>query len=582
MNKDIEFKKEIRIKGGDKILNLIKSFGATEKVIFAILCIVLIFSSLSLAHKASLLFMVETPTHGGSFNEGIIGLPRSINPVLAFTDVDRDLSTLIYSGLMKFENGQMINDIAEKYTISEDGLIYHFTIKENVRFHDGIELTTDDIEFTIQKIQDAGIKSPKRPDWAGVTVKKINSREIQFILKKPYSPFLSNTSIGIIPKHIWKNFDSDQFVFSKFNLEPIGTGPYRIKNIEKDKSGVPIRYNLVAFKKYYTGEPYITNLSIDFYANEKLALESYNSKKITNFAGISPKEISQIASSTDSIKILHTPLPRIFGVFFNQNSSPVLANKNVRKALNLAINREEIIEKVLFGYGTAIDSPLPAIKNSNNNVIKQDIEAAKEILRKDGWVINKDGILEKKSDKKSGGQTQVLSFSISTSDATDLKQVAEMISKTWSELGVQVDVKVFEYGDLAQNIIKTRKYDALLFGEVIGKDLDLYAFWHSSQKNYPGLNVPMYVNSKVDSILEEARTVSDETKKNKLYKNFEEIIKDEVPSVFIYSPEYMYITSNKIKGNSIDNITNTSDRFYGIEKWYIETDNVWKIFKKNN
>ena len=580
MNQDTEFKNEFRVKGSEKLLSIIRSFSATEKVVFGFFTIIFILSSLTLTYKAGKIFMVEIPSHGGEFTEGIIGLPRSINPVLAFTDVDKDLSTLVYSGLVKYENNDLIPDIASKYDISNDGLIYSFTLKDNVKFHDGVELTTDDIEFTIQKIQDSAIKSPKKTDWAGVTIKKINDKEIQFILKQPYAPFLSNLTLGITPKHIWKNLDADQFVFSEYNLEPIGSGPYKVEEIIKNKSGIPTKYTFSSFKKFYNGEPYISNVNINFYSNEKLAIEAYTSGEIENFAGISPKEISPIASSSKNINILHTPLPRIFGIFFNQNNSQILANKEVRQALNLVIDRDEIINKVLYGYGASISGPLPRemtedARHSENS----DEDIAKEILTKAGWQINKDGILEKKSTKKTGGSAQVLELSISTSDAEDLKQIAEMVKVKWENLGAKVNVKVFEFGDLSQNIIKTRKYDALLYGEAIGKNIDLYAFWHSSQKNYPGLNVAMYVNSKVDKILEEARSNSNENERNNLYESFNQIIQEDIPAIFIYSPEYIYLMSNKINGNTLKNITSASDRFYGIDKWYITTDYVWKIFK---
>jgi peptide/nickel transport system substrate-binding protein len=156
-----------------------------------------------------------------------------------------------------------------------------------------------------------------------------------------------------------------------------------------------------------------------------------------------------------------------------------------------------------------------------------------------------------------------------------------MIKKSWEELGAKVTVKVYEFGDLSQNIIKTRKYDALLFGEIINKDLDLYAFWHSSQRNSPGLNVSMYVNSKADKILEDARTSFDEKARDTLYKSFEEIIKDDVPAIFLYSPEYLYMMSKEIKGYDMKTISSPSDRFSNIDKWYIKTDKVWEIFVKD-
>lgn len=557
---------------------MISAFSATERVVFGILTFIALVSALTLAWKVNRSFLVPIPSHGGSFSEGIIGLPRSINPVLAFTDVDKDLSNLVYSGLMKYENGKLVGDLAQKYSVSEDGLVYTFTLKDNIRFHDGTPLTTDDVEFTIQKIQDSALKSPRRADWASVTLKIINSTEIQFILKQPYAPFLANTTIGIIPKHIWKNVDADQFIFSQYNIEPIGSGPYEVSSIKRDGGGIPQYYILDTFNRYHNEKPYISEILVYFYPNESAALEAYNAGIIDNFAGISPQEAAHIASSSSNSTILHTPLPRIFGVFFNQNNAPVLANKEVRQALNMALDKEKIIDEVLYGYGISIDSPIPDDEMVGATSTKRigSIDNARALLTKNGWLINSDGILEKKTKTS----TQTLEFSIATTDAPDLKKTAEIIKANWEELGARVTVKVFEYGDLSQNVIKTRKYDALLFGEVVGKDLDLYAFWHSSQRNAPGLNLSMYVNSKVDSLLEDARATSDEKKRDTDYVAFEKILQDEVPAAFLYSPEYMYIVSNEIQGIDLKSITNSSDRWYGIDKWFIATDYVWKIFMK--
>lgn len=556
---------------------MIRAFSATEKVVFGLLTIIALVSALIMAWRVNRSFLVPIPSHGGAFNEGVIGLPRSINPVLAFTDADKDLTTLIYSGLMKYDNGKLVGDLAKSYSISGDGLVYTFTLKDNVRFQDGTPLTTEDIEFTIQKVQDNALKSPRRADWASVIVKKTSATEIQFILKQPYAPFLANTTLGILPKHIWKNVDADQFIFSQYNIEPIGSGPYKVDSIKHDGGGIPQYYVLSTFSKYYNKEPYISKIFIYFYPNEQAAIDGYNSGIIDNFAGVSPQEALTIASSSNRGTIFHTPLPRIFGVFFNQNSAPVLANKEVRQALDMSLNKERIIDDVLFGYGVSIDSPVPFGTLEKTPTKKTgDKAAAKTLLAKAGWNINANGILEKKTKTS----TQTLEFSIATTDAPDLKKTAEIIKAEWEELGARVNIKVFEYGDLSQNIIKTRKYDALLFGEAVGKDLDLYAFWHSSQRNSPGLNLSMYVNSKVDKILEDARATSDETARNASYKSFEKIIQDETPVVFLYSPEYMYIVSKDIKGTSFGSITNSSNRWYDVEKWFITTDYVWRIFMK--
>ena len=572
-------KNEFRIKGGDKILTIIKKFSATEKIVFAFLVVVLIISALSIANKANKKFIVSIPANGGSLNEGVVGLPRSINPVLAFTDIDKDLSEIVYSGLMKYEQGKLVNDLAQKYSISSDGLTYTFTLRDDIRFHDGTQLTTDDIEFTVQKIQDGDLKSPKRADWANVTIKKVNQKEIQFILKQPYSPFLSNTTIGILPKHIWKNVDADQFIFSQYNIEPVGSGPYKLNSISRDNGGIPQKYNFTAFNRYYNKKAYLDSINVYFFPNEKAAVEAFNNGTIESLAGISAQEATRIASSTLNASIMTSPLPRIFGIFFNQNSALVLANKEVRQALNMAIDKDRFVNELLYGYGVSIDSAIPfgATKSSMGTVQKSNKENAIAILTKAGWALNANGVMEKK-DKKT---TQILEFSITTADIPELKTAAEIAKTEWESIGAKVNLKIFEYGDLSQNIIKTRKYDALLFGEFIGKDLDLYAFWHSSQRNSPGLNVAMYVNSKTDKLLETARETTNDQTRESTYEAFDKILKDEIPAIFLYSPDYIYVVPQKIKGINFGKITSSSDRWYDINKWYTETDNVWSIFAKN-
>lgn len=569
--------REFHIKGGEKILAIIKRFSATEKVIFAVFVLAALISALLMAWNINTSFLMSVPSRGGKLNEGIVGLPRSVNPVLAFTDVDRDLTNLIYAGLMKYEGGKIVPDLAQKYTVSPDGLTYTFTLKDDLRFHDGLPLTTDDVEFTIQKIQDNTVKSPLRANWANITIKKNGQKEIQFILKQPYSPFITNATVGIIPKHIWSKVSPDQFIFSQYNIEPVGSGPYQLKKIQRDNGGIPLFYSLYPFSRYHGGEAYIADLGIYFYPNEKALLEAYSNGIIESAARVSASETARIASTTHDIKILHSPLPRIFGIFFNQNQAPIFTHGEVRQALNMATDKDLIVRDVLYGYGVRSDGPLPKETYAGEKY-RPDIEGAKALLMKAGWIAGSDGVLQIK-DKKG---MQILEFSIATADSPDLKQTASIIKKEWEQIGAKVTIKVFEYGDLYQNIIATRKYDALLFGESINKDLDLYAFWHSSQRNAPGLNVSMYVNSKVDKLLESARATSDNQEKENIYSQFDKIIRNDVPAIFLYSPEFIYIVPEKIKGLDMDYSVSLADRFYGINKWYITTDSVWKVFSQFN
>src|SRR3989344_2469416 len=511
----MNMKKEWHIPKSSAILKTIASFSITEKIIFYFFLCVLIVSGFLLLWKVNQSFLVEFPARGGQLKEGIIGSPRFINPILAMSDADRDMTSLIYSGLMKSNSkGDLVPDLAESYSISKDGLIYKFKLKDNAYFHNGEKVTADDVEFTINKTQDSALKSPKRANWDGVTVRKLNDREIEFALKQPYSPFLENATLGILPKKIWANFDSDQFSFSLFNIEPVGSGPYKVKSLKKDSYGIPTFYTLASFNKYVSGAPYIKKLLINFYQNEKSLMDAFNKRDIESVSAISSQNAEAIKNE-NGLRIIRAPLPRIFGIFFNQSQSPVLANKEIREALNEAIDKDRIVAEVLNGYGIKIDSPIPAdlIDGEDNAENQEDgkkedsgskSERVLAKLKDSGWKMNdKEKILE----KKLKNETQQFRFSISTSNTPELKKVAEIAKEEWEKIGAQVEVKIFEAGDLNQNVIRPRKYDALFFGEIIGRDLDLFAFWHSSQRKDPGLNIALYANSKADKLLEDARKI---------------------------------------------------------------------------
>jgi len=571
-------RKEWCLPYSEKLLGIIRSFSLTEKFIFYFFVFLFGMSSLALVYQLNRSLLVEVPDYGGTLTEGVIGSPRFVNPVLAVSDTDRDLSALVYSGLLKVgTDGNLLPDLASSYSVSDDGLTYTFTLKDSAYFQDGTKVTADDIIFTIDKVQDGTLKSPRKASWNGVTAQKIDDKTVTFTLKQPYSPFIQNATLGILPKHIWKNASDDEFPFSAYNVKPIGSGPYKIDSITYSSSGLPSEYHLVSYNKYVLGQPYITNIVLKTYQNEKEITDAYKNGNIESLHGISPKELPSLSVQKDDI--VTAPLPRVFGVFFNQNAAPVFVNKEVRQALAMATDKQQIIDTVLGGYGQPIDEPIPpktiATATSTFDADGQ-IAKAKALLSANGWKQNSSGIFEKK-DKKN---TTTLSFSISTGDAPELKEAAQLLQAQWEKIGAQVDVKIFEIGDLNQNIIRPRKYDSLLFGEIIGRDLDLYPFWHSSQRNDPGLNISMYANLKADKIMEDIRKTADPDTQSGLYAKFTKEIDNDVPAVFTYSPYFIYVLPKTVHNVEIGQLTVPAERFSNVNTWYIETNDVWKPFVK--
>lgn len=560
-----------------KLRYLIRTLPQKEKIFFLVLLGVFLISLAGIIKQAASLVLADAPASGGEIKEGIIGTPRFINPALALSDADRDLTILIYSGLLRRDmEGNLIPDLAEDYKISEDGLSYTFKIRDKAVWHDNKPVTSDDVVFTIETIKNSLIKSPKQASWEGVEIRKISDKEISFFLKRPYAPFLENTALGILPKHIWEKIPAEQFGLNMANIKPIGSGPFKIKKIKKDSSGITTAYILERNKKFALGKSLLKKITLKFYPSEEALLKGFKNKEIDNIAATSSKNIGQAKRKNNVVKTLK--LPWVFGVFFNQNQNPVLSHQEVREALDLAVDREAIIKEVLGGFGEELISAIPPGVLGYLDLKNQPASesAAKEKLEKAGWKYNQEErVYEKKSkkDPPAGGQ---LRFSLATSNAPDLVRVAEMLKTQWEKIGAKVDIQIFEIGNLNQNVIRPRKYDALLFGLIVGGDPDPFAFWHSSQRNDPGLNISLYANVTVDKLLEEARTTLNQKARELKYQSFQkELIKD-TPAIFLYSPSYIYLIPQSLKGMETENITVPSERFTQIHQWHLKTKKVWK------
>ena len=160
-----------------------------------------------------------------------------------------------------------------------------------------------------------------------------------------------------------------------------------------------------------------------------------------------------------------------------------------------------------------------------------------------------------------------------TSNWPELARAAELIKKQWEKIGVKVELDEESATDIKQSI-KDRSYDVLIFGEILNLDPDQYSYWHSSQKKDPGLNLALYDNKNVDKIIEETRQILNPLERAKRYEDFEKLILEDAPVVFLYSPYYIYLPSKDIKGDNLSVLSIPSTRFDNISQWYINTKRV--------
>jgi len=523
------------------------------------------------------------PKIGGSYTEGILGQPRYINPVLAQTnDADRDIAQVVYSGLFKYDGyGNLIPDLVKRYTIEDEGLTYNISLKKDVFWHDGQPLNADDVIFTIKTIQDPEYKSPLKTNWQGVKIEKVDDYTVEFKLNNIYAPFLHNLTIGILPKHLWAGISAANFPLAEYNLKPVGSGPYKFKNLKNNKDGKVNSIELARNEKFYLPYsknnelqgPFIEKITFKFYSSQEEVLNGLKKREID---GISFIPAEKIGGGENSLNIYKINLPIYYAVFFNQTESKALSDKSVRQALVYALNKQQVVNDVLKEEGAVVDSPfLPGWFGYSEDIKRYEYEPekTKQILGDNNWTdADGDGILE----KKIGDEEVKLEINLLTSNWPELAKAAEIIKSQWEQIGAKVNLTTADSNVIQQEYIRPRQYQALLFGEVLNADPDPFAFWHSSQKKDPGLNLSLYQNKDVDKLLEDARQTTDEQIRAAKYAEFQKIITDELPAIFLYSPTYLYPVDESIKGIDIERLPIHSQRFSQIEDWFIKTKRVWK------
>ncbi|HEX8974836.1 MAG TPA: ABC transporter substrate-binding protein [Patescibacteria group bacterium] len=543
-----------------------------EKFVVTMLLLLIAASFVIWVNAIYLHFTKPIPKSGGEYTEGIVGQPLYINPLLSQTsEADSDLSQLVYSGLFKYDkDGNVVPDLADRYEVSDDQQTFTVYLRKGVKWHDGKDLTAADAFFTYNILQDPTYKSPLRQAWQGVSVSQTDDYTLVFTLKNPYIGFLENLTIGILPKHVWENIAPEKFALADYNLHPIGSGPYMYTDFQKDSEGNILTYHLSAFRNYYGGAAYISKMTFDFYPDDDVLVTAYNKKEVMGMGSVAPEKLSMIKNvkSTDLHELV---IPRYFAVFYNKTKSLPLADDQVRQALDISVDRKQIIDEVLHGKGEILTSPFFKEMrgfDSQDNSGEVKIDEANKLLDGAGWKLDPNDNVRKKNGS-------ALEFGLVTTDWPELSQTAELLAKQWSKIGVKVNVQTLSVSDLQQNYIKDRQYDSLLFGQATSFTPDLYSFWHSSQKR-DGLNLALFDNKSTDTLLENIRQEDNVDQRTQDYQQLQSLLSQEHPASFLYGPAFLYPVSTAVQGMDVQNIVSPSQRFVDVNKWYVRTSRVFK------
>lgn len=568
-------------------------------------------------------FQVEVPKVGGRYAEAVIGSPQYINPVFApLNDVDMDLSRLVYSGLLRYNDEQeLVTDLAERYEISEDKKIYTFFLRPGVLWHDGEPFFASDVVFTIQTIQRVEANSPLIVSFNGVNVEAIDDLTVRFTLKEVFNPFLSSLTLGIIPEHIWLDIPAERMRLAERNLVPIGTGPFQGKKFVKDNTGYITRFELIRFPKFYRESAFIEEFVFYFfpdYEGDNGAISALREQRIDGLHFVPYDWREKVQRKHTVLQTLQ--LPQYTALFFNQKRQPFLEDSSVRLALTKAIDKERLVRDSLQGEAEVIQSPiLPGFPgyNQSGEKIFYSVEQANALLDK---TFNRVSQVDYQKERRAAiastlreaqkattgtlplnenidqqvetllekelnvAQTfyrknkvgELIAIKLVTAETPEYRKAAEFITGFWQEIGIKTDIQYVSAKNISKDVLKNRDYDVLLYGIIIGNNPDQYPFWHSSQVDFPGLNLSGYVNRNVDELLEKVRATTNEPAVTELYQKFEKKIIEDQPAIFLYMPIYTYVTSDRVQGVRAKRIFVPSDRLAGVTSWYLETKKEWK------
>ncbi len=470
-----------------------------------------------------------------TYVEAIIGKPTTFNPLFSEMESEKEINSLIFRGLTRVApDGSLVGDLAAKIEV-KSSTEYVFNLKRDILWHDGKRFTADDVLYTVELSQNSLYQSKVASNFKDVAIKKLDAYTVSFKLKEPFSPFLTATTVGIIPKHIQLN-----------NYRPIGTGKFRFLEIKEDSSTLESDNLKVKFKYYPSLEVAQTALKL----GEVHAITSYD------------------LSSSDlrgwkNFSIYQSILPyRLSTIFFNTRDE-FLKDKATRQALAYSISKEDIVKIQEGTKGKAAVNSFAGVdflSIDGKERYSYNLEKSKQLLQGLGWRLQ-DNLLYKNGKK--------FSLTITTLADSDSLDTAKKIQKSWRSLGIEVEINIVSGIELKEQIVPNKIFTVLLSSQLLNPDPDQYVLWHTTQTHES--NITGITSPKLDKLLEDGRKSIDLNVRKEKYREFSRLISDEVPAVFLYYPRYVWVCSNRIKNIDLKDFREPQDRFLSSDKWSVTT-----------
>ena len=466
---------------------------------------------------------------------------RILIPLFADDSASSSICSLIYSALIKIDkNLDIEGDLAERWEISSDGLIITFYLKRNVKWHDGVPFTAGDVKFTYETILNPAVGCPYISSYRDIEKIEVpDEYTVKFYYRKPYAPALLKFGIGIIPRHIFSSAENIRDVAVKNN--PVGTGPYVFSEWKRGEY-----IALIANQNYYEHPPGIKHYIYKIVPDEsvqflELVSESSDGMNLTPYQFFYRSDTPRFKTKINKYHYL----AHSYSYIGYNMEDPLFGDKRVRQALSYAINREEIIDAVLFGLGEECTGPFlkdtpfydESVPGYSYNPTK-----ARRLFQEAGWVdADGDGVLEKNGQK--------FSIRISTNQGARIREdVAVIVQNQWAKVGVEARVQTVAWAAFLDQFVNKKNFQAVILGWTIPLDPDLFSVWHSDSIGENGLNFISYSSKEVDSLVEDGRREFDPEKRRGIYRKIHKCLAEDAPYTFLFFPYALPAVNKRFKG----------------------------------
>ena len=520
---------------------------------------------------------VVPPPEPPTLYEGIVGPVVAINPLVAQTAADRDLVSLVFSGLTRaMPDGAVAPDLAESWTVDPDGLGYTFTIRPGLTWHDGRPLTADDVVFTVLTIQDPAYRGALRASWETVTVSRLDARIVRFTLTEPLGGFLQATTLPILPAHRLLDVPVADLAAASFNREPVGSGAWRLISFEAGEavlerveppSATPDASPEPTPPGGPIGEPQsVGRIVVRVFPDAATLAAAYAAGTVDAAAGLPPGQVADLASLSGTRVLRYSSSTFVSVVLNLRPGRTVFGDVDVRRGLLQALDREAIIRTVYGGYAVRADSPISpsswAYDAETSTVHAHDRDGAARSFQAAGWKRGEAGWVT--------GDGDPVAFSLAALDPVNdpLGNVlAEEIADTWRSLGLDVAVESYPPDPFVAQVLVPGDYAAAVLNVNMGLDPDVYPLLASPQAIEGGSNVSGYQSAALDALLKAARLAADRETRRARFSELQAALTRDVPMLPIVFPDQLYVVRDTVLGPAGRQVADRSARFWDVLTW---------------